>query len=183
MVEIIEPQKLRMHSVTIPWVPRPFIVGREKDLRSSGWEIEGHLEGKVWAWVRWTLGWAGPWDELDLGMRWTLVFLLLCCLVANLCLTLLKPARLLCPWNFPGKNMVVGCHFLFQGIFLTQKWICISCLTGGFFTIEPWGKPLHCLAWLQFLIGELRSHKPPGAAKKKALIPSQLPFFFGMFIP
>ena len=29
-------------------------------------------------------------------------------------------ARLLCQWNFPGKNTGVGCHFLFQGIFLTQ---------------------------------------------------------------
>ena len=28
--------------------------------------------------------------------------------------------RLLCPWNFPGKNNGVGCHFLLQGIFLTQ---------------------------------------------------------------
>ena len=23
---------------------------------------------------------------------------------------------LLCPWNFPGKNTEVGCHFLLQGI-------------------------------------------------------------------
>ena len=32
----------------------------------------------------------------------------------------LYPARLLCPWNFPGKNTRVGCHFLLQGIFPTQ---------------------------------------------------------------
>ena len=32
----------------------------------------------------------------------------------------LLPIRLLCPWNFPGKNTGVGCYFLFQGIFLTQ---------------------------------------------------------------
>ena len=25
-----------------------------------------------------------------------------------------------CPWNFLGKNTRVGCHFLLQGIFLTQ---------------------------------------------------------------
>ena len=31
-----------------------------------------------------------------------------------------EPARLLCPWNFPGKNIGVGSHFLLQGIFLTQ---------------------------------------------------------------
>ena len=35
------------------------------------------------------------------------------CLVA-------KPSRLLCPWDFPGKNIGVGCHLLLQGIFLTQ---------------------------------------------------------------
>ena len=33
----------------------------------------------------------------------------------------LYPARFLCPWDFPGKNTGVGCHFLFQGIFLTQR--------------------------------------------------------------
>ena len=32
----------------------------------------------------------------------------------------LWPARLLCSWNFPSKNTGVGCHFLLQGIFLTQ---------------------------------------------------------------
>ena len=30
----------------------------------------------------------------------------------------LQPTRLLCPWNSPGKNTGVGCHFLLQGIFL-----------------------------------------------------------------
>ena len=28
-------------------------------------------------------------------------------------------ARLLCPWNSPGKNTGVGCHSLLQGIFPT----------------------------------------------------------------
>ena len=32
----------------------------------------------------------------------------------------LQPARVLCPWNSPGKNTGVGCHSLLQGIFLTQ---------------------------------------------------------------
>ena len=32
----------------------------------------------------------------------------------------LWPTRLLCPWDFPGKNTGVGCHFLLQGIFPTQ---------------------------------------------------------------
>ena len=32
----------------------------------------------------------------------------------------LEPTELLCPWYFPGKNTVVGCHFLLQGIFPIQ---------------------------------------------------------------
>ena len=31
-----------------------------------------------------------------------------------------QAARLLCPWDFPGKNTGVGCHSLLQGIFPTQ---------------------------------------------------------------
>ena len=39
-----------------------------------------------------------------------------CCLIAKLCLTLLlsrglQPTRLLCPWDFPGKNTGVGLPF------------------------------------------------------------------------
>ena len=37
-------------------------------------------------------------------------------LVIQLCL----PARLLCPWDSPGKNTGVGCHALLQGISPTQ---------------------------------------------------------------
>ena len=46
------------------------------------------------------------------------------CMRAQSCLTLklmnYSLPRLLCPWNFPGKKTGVGCHFLFQWIFLTQ---------------------------------------------------------------
>ena len=49
-----------------------------------------------------------------------------CCSVAKSCQLFshpmdCSPTRLLCPWGFPGKNPGVGCHFLFQGIFLTQR--------------------------------------------------------------
>ena len=42
--------------------------------------------------------------------------------VAQLGSTLCDPmdTRLLCPWNFPGKNTRVGCHVLLRGIFPTQ---------------------------------------------------------------
>ena len=33
----------------------------------------------------------------------------------------LEPARLLSTWNSSGKNTGVGCHFLLQGIFPTQR--------------------------------------------------------------
>jgi len=32
----------------------------------------------------------------------------------------LQPARLLCPWDFPGKNIGLGCCFLLQTTFLVQ---------------------------------------------------------------
>ena len=50
-----------------------------------------------------------------------------CCwhLFAKSRLTLLQPhglqlTRLRCPWASPGRNNGVGCHFILQGIFLTQ---------------------------------------------------------------
>ena len=47
-----------------------------------------------------------------------------CFLDAKLCPTLCRPMdcspQFLCPWNIPGKNTGVGCHFLLQGIFKTQ---------------------------------------------------------------
>ena len=32
----------------------------------------------------------------------------------------LQPTRILCPWDFPGKDTGVGCHFLLHGVFPTQ---------------------------------------------------------------
>ena len=45
-------------------------------------------------------------------------------LVTQSCVALRDPvdcvARFLCPWDSVGKNTGVGCHFLLQGILLTQ---------------------------------------------------------------
>ena len=64
-------------------------------------------------------------------------------LVAQSCLILCYPMDCspprLCPWDFPGKNIGVGCHFLLQGIFLTQgSNLCPLRLlhVGRFFTVE-----------------------------------------------
>ena len=53
------------------------------------------------------------------------------------------PARLLSPWDSPGKNTGMGCHFLLQGIFLTQgsNLHLLHWQVDFFFTTEPAGKP------------------------------------------
>ena len=57
----------------------------------------------------------------------------------------LQPARLLGPWDSPGKNSGVGCHALVQGIFPTQGLnphpLCLLPIAHGFFTTKPPGKP------------------------------------------
>ena len=52
---------------------------------------------------------------------------------------------LLCPWDSPGKNTKVGCHFLLQGIFLTQ------------------GSNLHFLCLLHWQVGTLPLMLPSSA--------------------
>ena len=56
-----------------------------------------------------------------------------------------EPARLLCPWDSPGKNTGVGCHFLLYRIFLTQgSNMCLLCLLlwqEGSLPLGPPGKP------------------------------------------
>ena len=54
----------------------------------------------------------------------------------------LQPARLLCPWDFPGKNTGVGCHFLLQGIYLTQIKSVSTALQVDSLTLGPPWKPL-----------------------------------------
>ena len=72
----------------------------------------------------------------------------------------LYPARLLCPWDSPGKNTGVGCHALLQGIFLTQgsnpHLLCLLCWQVGSLPLAPPGKP-HCFyACSHFLAANLR---------------------------
>ena len=55
------------------------------------------------------------------------------------------PAWLLCPWDSPGKNTRVSCHFLLQGSSQPRNQTWASCVSsiGRFFTTEPPGKSLH----------------------------------------
>ena len=58
----------------------------------------------------------------------------------------MEPARLLCPWNFLGKNTGVGCCFLLSGHLpdpgVEPVSLMSPALAGGFFTAVPPGKSL-----------------------------------------
>ena len=58
----------------------------------------------------------------------------------------MEPARLLCPWNSPGKNTGVGCHILLQGIFPTQgSNPDLPHCTKTLYHLSHQGHPLSCL--------------------------------------
>ena len=61
----------------------------------------------------------------------------------------LQPARLLCPWDSPGKNTGVGCHALLQGILpnpgIEPKSPASPALQEDFSRAEPWGSPREVL--------------------------------------
>ena len=63
-----------------------------------------------------------PWPSTTVD----LLFISVCCVcsVAQSCSILqpcgLQPTRILCLWNFPGKNSGTGCHCLLQRIFPTH---------------------------------------------------------------
>ena len=60
----------------------------------------------------------------------------------------LWPARPLCPWDFPGKNAGVGCHFLLQGTFPTQMEPSspVSCIGRQvLYTSTTWEAPVNTM--------------------------------------
>ena len=83
-----------------------------------------------------------------------------------------EPIRLLCPWDFPGKNTGVGCRFLLHGTSMTQgskpcllHWWADSLplshrespcwlLEGRYIFLPefPQGSPPHCWQCLQQLM-------------------------------
>ena len=76
----------------------------------------------------------------------------------------LQPTRLFCPWDYPSKNIGIGCHFLLQGIFLTHgsnlHLLCLLTMAGGFFTTEPPGKPCEILRYTLSVFTPFWSHQP-----------------------
>ena len=68
--------------------------------------------------------WVNFWMRLQLTSIVIIIFAYYFCssiivggggLVTKSCLTLVTPQSVLCPWNSPGRNTRVGCHFLLQG--------------------------------------------------------------------
>ena len=63
------------------------------------------------------------------------LLLLLCCSVASVVSDSVRPhrgqpTRLPCPWDSPGKNIGVGCHFLLQCMKVkSESEVAQSCLT------------------------------------------------------
>ena len=73
----------------------------------------------------WAVTWVGDGKEEILWWRdtesfWDIVVSSLSCVPTLLRPHGLQPTRLFCPWNFPGKDTGVSCHFILQGIFPTQ---------------------------------------------------------------
>ena len=58
-----------------------------------------------------------------------LVSMCLCSVMSNFLQPHGLSARLLCPWNFPGKNTGIGCHFLLRWIFQPRDQTHISCIS------------------------------------------------------
>ena len=103
------------------------------------------------------------WEDSILLERDNLNFKLLACMCAKslqscstLCNTMkrLWPARFLWPWNTPDKNTVVGCHFLLQGIFLTQglnpRFLCLLRWQVGSWLLAPPELPKQWLLLLKY---------------------------------
>ena len=97
-------------------------------------------------------------------------------LVAQSCPTLVTPwlqlTRLLCLWDFPGKNTEVGYHFLLQGIFPTQGsnlHLLSLTLRDRLFTTAPPGKPLIYTACCAVL-SHVRLFAPPWTVARQALL-------------
>ena len=69
------------------------------------------------------------WQYLRICISYPIVLVLVTLSCSTLWNHGLQHARLLCSWNSPGNNTGLGCHSLFQGIFLTQgsNWGLLYC--------------------------------------------------------
>ena len=93
------------------------------------------------------------------GHTWSEPYDTVCVLVTQSWLFVIPRAvvhKLLCPWNSQGKNSRVGCHFLLQGIFLTQEWnphlFCLLLCQACSLPLAPPEKPEYALVQFSSVI-------------------------------
>ena len=129
----------------IPWTERSL----------AGYSPWGHKESDTTEWlnqqsrhIHWVMRWRGMTENtncilchhLSILVKWS------CSVVSDsFRLCGLQPPRLLCPWDSPGKNTWVGCHFLLQGD-LPNSGIepGSPTLQADALPCEPPGKPILC---------------------------------------
>ena len=92
-----------------------------------------------------------PWTDKVMGGTRARVGRGRCCCRSCCCHSVASDSLRLCPWDFPGKSPGVGCHFLLQGIFLTQAsnpnllhWQV------DFLPCEPLQKPLRSIYYIWY---------------------------------
>ena len=71
----------------------------------------------------------------------------------------LKPARLLCPWDSPGKNTGVGSIPSSRGSSQPRDQTQASCIAGGFFTSWATREALNSLREENYMIVTLHARK------------------------
>ena len=98
----------------------------------------------------------------------------------------LQPSRLLCPWNFAGKNTGADCHFLLQGVLPAQgsdASLSVSC-TGRqvLCTSAAWEAPAVCISSVQSLSHVLLL-RPHGLQHTRLSCPSPTPGVYSNSCP
>ena len=113
----------------------------------GAWWAAVHGVTKSWIWLKWL-------SSSSSSILYYITHTIVCgvCFVAQSCLTLCNPMDCNLPCSsvhgiFSGKNAGVACHFLLQGIYLTQEsnlhlLRCISC-RWILYLRSHWGSPIY----------------------------------------
>ena len=98
-----------------------------------------------------------------------------CGLIAKLCLTHDPMDCNPCPWDYPGRNIGVGSHFLLQGIFPTQGLnLCLLHWQADSLPLSRQGSPIPCLVQFSHSVVS-NSLRPHGLQHARLPCPSSTP--------